>query len=76
MENIRGVNSDSIVRVLREREYIKVIGKKDVIGYPSLYGTTKKFLLDFNLKSISALPRLSDIDEQRFIEQEELFDEH
>jgi segregation and condensation protein B len=66
IENIRGVNSDSIIRLLREREYIKVIGRKDVVGHPCLYGTSRKFLFEFNLESISALPKLSEIDRERF----------
>jgi segregation and condensation protein B len=57
---------------LRDREYIKVIGRKDVPGHPCLYGTSRKFLLEFNLRSISELPKLSDIDKQRFIEDDEV----
>jgi segregation and condensation protein B len=67
IDNLRGVTSDTIVRLLRDREYIKVIGRKDVPGHPCLYGTSRKFLLEFNLQSISDLPRLSMIDEQRFV---------
>ncbi|MBI9093307.1 MAG: SMC-Scp complex subunit ScpB [Sphaerochaeta sp.] len=66
IDNIRGVSSDTIVRLLRDREYIKVVGRKDVPGHPCLYGTSRKFLFEFNLSSISALPKLSDIDRQRF----------
>src|SRR5690554_3107496 len=66
IDNIRGVSSDSIIRLLRDREYIKVVGRKDVPGHPCLYGTSRKFLFEFNLASISALPKLSDIDRQRF----------
>lgn len=75
IDNIRGVSSDSIIRLLREREYIKVVGRKDVIGHPCLYGTSRKFLFEFNLDSIASLPKLSDIDRERFekepIEKEE-----
>ncbi|WP_422480636.1 SMC-Scp complex subunit ScpB [Pleomorphochaeta sp. DL1XJH-081] len=74
VENIRGVSSDNIIRLLREREYIKVVGRKDVPGHPGLYGTTKKFLFEFNLPSISALPKLSEIDRARFTTEEELND--
>lgn len=63
---IRGVVSDSIVRILREKDYIKVVGRKDVQGHPCLYGTTKKFLYTFKLQSIEDLPQLSEIDKQRF----------
>lgn len=63
---IRGVISDNIIRILRERDYIKVVGRKDVQGHPCLYGTTKKFLYTFKLESINDLPKLSDIDQLRF----------
>ncbi|MBQ6672630.1 MAG: SMC-Scp complex subunit ScpB, partial [Spirochaetales bacterium] len=63
---IRGVVSDSIIRILRERDYIKVVGRKDVQGHPCLYGTTRKFLYTFKLESISELPKLSETDRLRF----------
>ena len=63
---IRGVVSDSIIRILRERDYIKVVGRKDIQGHPCLYGTTRKFLYTFKLESISDLPRMSEIDRMRF----------
>ena len=63
---IRGVVSDSIVRILREKEYIKVVGRKDIQGHPCLYGTTRKFLYTFKLESIDDLPKLSETDRQRF----------
>ncbi|MCF0261373.1 MAG: SMC-Scp complex subunit ScpB [Sphaerochaetaceae bacterium] len=68
---IRGVVSDSIIRILRERDYIKVVGRKDIQGHPCLYGTTRKFLYTFKLDSISSLPRFSDIDKQRFEKENE-----
>ncbi len=68
---IRGVVSDSIIRILRERDYIKVVGRKDVQGHPCLYGTTRKFLYTFKLETISALPKLSEIDRQRFEKEDE-----
>ncbi len=71
VENIRGVSSDSIMRMLSEREYIHVVGRKDVPGHPGLYGTTRKFLIHFGLKSISDLPRLSELDKERFLQNEE-----
>jgi len=69
IDNIRGVASDTIVKLLREREYIKVVGRRDVIGHPCLYGTTRKFLYEFHISSISELPKLSEIDAERFGEQ-------
>lgn len=71
IDNIRGVASDNIVRLLREREYIKVVGRKDVQGHPCLYGTSRKFLFEFGLRSISELPRLSSIDQMRFEDDED-----
>ena len=59
IEEIRGVTvSTQIVRSLLDREWIKVTGYRDVPGRPALYETTKTFLNDLNLKSISDLPQL------------------
>lgn len=59
IEDIRGVHvSTSSIRSLLEREWIKVSGFRDVPGRPALYVTTKQFLDDFNMKSISSLPDL------------------
>ena len=66
IEEIRGVGSDTIVKLLRDREYIMVRGRKDVPGHPCLYYTTRKFLYEFNLQSIQDLPKLSEIDRMRF----------
>ena len=66
IEEIRGVGSDTIVKMLRDREYIMVKGRKNAPGHPWLYHTTKKFLHEFNLKSIQDLPKLSEIDRMRF----------
>ncbi len=68
IDNIRGVSSDNSLRLLMEKEYVRVIGKKEVIGHPNLYGTTKLFLQEFNLRSISSLPKLKDVDYDRFEE--------
>ncbi|MEM6998696.1 MAG: SMC-Scp complex subunit ScpB [Pseudomonadota bacterium] len=62
IEEIRGVSvSSNIVRTLQEREWIKVVGHRDVPGRPSLLATTKSFLDYFNLKKLSELPALEDI---------------
>lgn len=62
IEEIRGVTvSSNIIRTLLEREWIRVVGHRDVPGKPALYGTTKKFLDYFNLRSLSDLPVLADI---------------
>jgi segregation and condensation protein B len=62
IEEIRGVSvSSTIVKTLQEREWIKVVGHRDVPGKPSLLATTKLFLDYFNLKKLSDLPVLEDI---------------
>ena len=62
IEDIRGVSvSTNIIRTLQEREWIKVVGHRDVPGKPELLATTREFLDYFNLKKLSDLPPLADI---------------
>lgn len=62
IEQIRGVVvSSNIIRTMEEREWIRVVGHRDVPGKPALFGTTKGFLDYFNLKSLDQLPPLSEI---------------
>jgi segregation and condensation protein B len=62
IEQVRGVSvSQNIMRTLVERDWIKVVGQKEVPGRPSLYGTTKSFLDYFNLKSLEEMPPLAEI---------------
>ena len=62
IEDIRGVSvSWTITKTLQEREWIKVVGHRDVPGRPELLATTKSFLDYFNLKKLSELPELEDI---------------
>lgn len=62
IEEIRGVSVNSnIVRTLQERDWIKVVGHRDVPGKPELLATTREFLDYFNLKKLSDLPPLADI---------------
>ncbi|WP_243748695.1 SMC-Scp complex subunit ScpB [Pseudomaricurvus alcaniphilus] len=62
IEEIRGVAvSSHIIKTLVEREWVKVVGQRDVPGRPSLYATTRHFLDYFNLKSLDELPTLSEI---------------
>ncbi|MCB1561657.1 MAG: SMC-Scp complex subunit ScpB [Xanthomonadales bacterium] len=64
IEQIRGVAvSSNIIRTLEEREWVRVIGHRDVPGKPALFGTTKAFLDYFNLKSLDQLPPLSELRE-------------
>jgi segregation and condensation protein B len=62
IEQIRGVAVNSnIVKMLEEREWIRVVGYRDVPGKPALFGTTKAFLDYFNLKSLDQLPPLAEL---------------
>lgn len=62
IEEVRGVSvSTSIVKTLLEREWIRVLGHKEVPGRPALFGTTREFLDSFNLKSLDELPALKEI---------------
>ena len=62
IEAVRGVAvSSHIIRTLEEREWIRVVGHRDVPGRPALYGTTRSFLDYFKLKSLEDLPTLSEI---------------
>lgn len=61
IEEIRGVAvNPNIIRQLQEREWIDVVGQRDVPGRPSLYATTRIFLDDLNLRSLAELPPLED----------------
>lgn len=62
IEDVRGVSvSSSIIRTLLEREWIRVVGHREVPGRPALYGTTRAFLDHFNLKSLEDLPALQEL---------------
>lgn len=63
IDQIRGVESGHLVRALMEKDLVKFMGKSELPGKPMLYGTTKKFLELFGLRSIRELPTLSEIDE-------------
>ncbi len=62
IEEVRGVAvSSNIIKILQDREWIKVVGHRDVPGKPALFGTTKVFLDYFNLQKLSDLPPLSEV---------------
>jgi segregation and condensation protein B len=62
IEDIRGVSvSSSIMKTLQEREWVRVIGHRDVPGRPAMYGTTRQFLDYFNLKGLDDLPTLMEL---------------
>lgn len=75
IEQVRGVSvSQSIMRTLLERGWIRVVGQREVPGRPSMYGTTRAFLDYFDLKSLDQLPPLAEIREliePVFVEEEE-----
>jgi segregation and condensation protein B len=62
IEDIRGVGvSSSIMKTLQEREWVRVLGHREVPGRPALYGTTRTFLDDFNLRGLEDLPPLAEV---------------
>lgn len=68
IEEIRGVAvSTNIVKTLLEREWVRVVGHRDVPGRPALYATTRKFLDYFGLKSLNELPTLAEIRSPDFL---------
>ena len=60
VSEIRGVNSTAVIRTLLERRMIRVSGRKNVVGSPFLYRTTKEFLVHFGLNDVRDLPRLEE----------------
>lgn len=75
IEDIRGVDSGAVLKALLDRRLIKIVGKKEEVGRPILYGTTREFLEFFALKDLSALPTLREFHElteehQEIVEKE------
>jgi segregation and condensation protein B len=66
IESIRGVSADGMIKLLAERQLIKEVGKKEAPGRPVQYGTTKEFLKLFRLASIADLPKMDELDQERF----------
>lgn len=65
IEEIRGVAvNPNVMRQLQERDWVDVVGQREVPGRPSLYATTKHFLDDLNLRSLSELPPMEDFAQQ------------
>jgi segregation and condensation protein B len=63
INDLRGVNSTGVIRTLLDRKMIKIAGRKNVVGSPFLYRTTRDFLVHFGLDSIQDLPRLEEFTE-------------
>lgn len=62
IEDVRGVSvSSSIIKTLLERDWVRVLGHRDVPGRPAIYGTTRNFLDDFSLKGLEDLPPLAEV---------------
>ena len=61
IEEVRGVDCGGVLKTLMDRNFIKIIGRKEVPGRPAVYGTTKEFLEVFDLKDLSCLPTLKEI---------------
>jgi segregation and condensation protein B len=71
IEEVRGVSvRTNIIRTLQEREWIRVVGHRDVPGKPALFGTTRAFLDYFNLQNLDDLPSLAEIKDMESIEPE------
>ena len=60
---IRGVNASGVLSTLLERHLIKIVGRKQVVGRPFMYATTKEFLIRFGLNDLADLPRVEDMAE-------------
>ncbi len=72
VEEVRGVNSDSVIRTLLERNLIRVLGRKQAPGKPMLYGTTTEFLMHFGLRDLSELPSVEEIESMLGTPKEEM----
>ncbi len=75
IESVRGVSlSSNIIRSLQEREWVRIVGHRDVPGKPALFGTTRGFLDYFNLTSLDQLPTLAEIRDMESLEPELVFE--
>ena len=61
IEEIRGVNCDYAINILLEHKLIEIVGRKDAVGKPALFGTTDEFLKRFNISSIADLPDYNEL---------------
>jgi segregation and condensation protein B len=63
ISEIRGVNTSGVLSTLLERHLIKIVGRKNVVGRPFLYATTREFLIRFGLNDLNDLPKVEDMSE-------------
>ncbi len=66
IESLRGVTADNMIRQLLERKLIRETGRKHAPGRPAQFGTTREFLEHFGLESIADLPKLDEVEQERF----------
>ena len=59
--DIRGVNTSGVLSTLLERHLIKIVGRKNIVGRPFMYATTREFLIRFGLNDLTDLPRIEDV---------------
>lgn len=70
IEEVRGVSlSQSIIRTLSERGWVRVVGHREIPGRPALFGTTPVFLADFNLNSLDQLPSLPEVRDEQSLDR-------
>ena len=67
--DVRGVNTSGVLNTLLERHLIKIVGRKQVVGRPFMYATTKEFLIRFGLNDLSDLPKVEDMAEALGLEE-------
>ena len=60
---LRGIKSGGVIKTLLEKRLIRIVGRKEVVGRPILYGTTKQFLLHFGMKDLEDLPKIEEFAE-------------
>ena len=63
ISDVRGVNTSGVLSTLLERHLIKIVGRKNIVGRPFLYATTKEFLIRFGLRDLNDLPKIGDMAE-------------
>ena len=63
IQDIRGVHASGVIKTLLDKKFVTTAGRKDVLGRPILYKTTKDFLVHFGLKDLSELPSMEEFEE-------------
>jgi len=72
IDNIRGVDSGGVIDTLTDRKFIKIVGRKETLGRPLLYGTTQDFLRHFGLSHLSELPVIENADRTPISQEEKI----